>query len=137
MANTGYSGTTLVNKLGIKPGSRVMLIDPPPDYFQILGFDISSRLCTDGELPDIVHVFARSNNEFIRAMKKLLPVTKQQMKIVVWVSWYKKASKIPTDLTEDMIREYALQNGLVDIKVCAVDAVWSGLKLVVPLADRK
>ena len=69
-------------------------------------------------------------------MKKLEPVYKKNSTITIWVSWYKKASKIATDITEDTVRNYALRNGLVDVKVCAVSDIWSGLKLVVPLAKR-
>lgn len=70
-------------------------------------------------------------------MKKLEPVRKANPNITIWVSWYKKSSGIPTDITEDVIRHYALKNDLVDVKVCAVSDIWSGLKLVVPVAKRK
>ena len=69
-------------------------------------------------------------------MKKLIAVIRKNSKIIIWVSWYKKASKIQTDVTEDVIRGYALKHNLVDVKVCAVSEIWSGLKLVVPLAKR-
>ena len=70
-------------------------------------------------------------------MKALVPVIKKNYSLVIWVSWYKKSSGIKTDLTEDVIRDYALKNSLVDVKVCAVSEIWSGLKLVVPLSKRK
>ena len=69
-------------------------------------------------------------------MKKLKPICKKNPAITIWISWYKKTSKIPTDITEDTIRNYALRNGLVDVKVCAVSDIWSGLKLVIPLVKR-
>jgi hypothetical protein len=74
--------------------------------------------------------------EFETEMKKLKPVYKKNTSIIIWISWYKRASKILTDITEDVIRNYALKNDLVDVKVCAVSEIWSGLKLVVPLAKR-
>jgi hypothetical protein len=78
----------------------------------------------------------KSIKEFESSMKKLLPICKKNSTVVIWVFWYKKASKIPTDMSEDVIRNFALFNGLVDVKVCAVNEIWSGLKLVVPLAKR-
>ena len=88
------------------------------------------------ETPDLVHVFVKSNKEFETEMKKLKEVYRDNPKVVIWVSWYKKSAGIPTDVTEDTIRNYALKNDLVDIKVCAVSEVWSGLKLVVQKAKR-
>ena len=83
-----------------------------------------------------VHLFVKTEKEFETEMKKLKAVYKKNTSITIWVSWYKKSAKIPTDVTEDTIRNYALQNDLVDVKVCAVSDVWSGLKLVVPLNKR-
>ena len=136
MATAGYSGTPLINKLGIKPQSIVLLLNTPGDYFDLLETDISTQLCKKDQTPDFVHLFVKSNKEFENEMKKLKTVCKKNPAIVVWVSWYKKAAKIPTDITEDVIRSYALKNDLVDVKVCAVSDIWSGLKLVVPLAKR-
>ena len=87
-------------------------------------------------LPDFIHLFVTTEKELVNEMKKLKTVCKKNPAITIWVSWYKKAAKIPTDVTEDTIRNYALQNDLVDIKVCAVSDVWSGLKLVVPVCKR-
>ena len=84
-----------------------------------------------------IHLFVKTVKEFESEMKKLKPVYKKNPTIIIWVSWYKKAAKIPTDITEDVIRNYALKNDLVDVKVCAVSDIWSGLKLVVPVAKRK
>ena len=93
--------------------------------------------CGKKEIPDLIHLFTRSLKEFYTAMQKLQPVIAANPEIIIWVSWYKKSSKIPTDINEDLIRAHALENGLVDIKVCAVSEEWSGLKLVVPLKKRK
>lgn len=137
MATAGYSGTTLIKKLGIKPEMKVLIINKPSDYYKLLQVHIDDQLCKSNETPDIVHLFVKNAKEFESEMKKLKPICKQNPTIIVWVSWYKKAAKIPTDITEDVIRNYALKNDLVDVKVCAVSDIWSGLKLVVPLAKRK
>jgi hypothetical protein len=136
MTTAGYSGTPLIKKLGIKPESIVLLINKPVDYFKLLEKDISSQLSKKNDTPDIIHLFVTSYNEFEKEMKKLKSLSKKNPAITIWVSWYKKSAKISTDITEDLIRNYALQNDLVDIKVCAVSDIWSGLKLVVPLAKR-
>ncbi|HMH31426.1 MAG TPA: hypothetical protein VK543_00260 [Puia sp.] len=132
----GYSGTALIKKLGISEATRVLMVNAPGDYFDLLESDISSQLLKKKEIPDLVHLFVRSNKELETEMKKLEPVRKANPAISIWVSWYKKTAGIPTDLTEDIIRRYALGHDLVDIKVCAVSEVWSGLKLVVPRAKR-
>jgi hypothetical protein len=134
---SGYSGTPLSKKLGIKPGSHLMVLDAPNDYNTFFEEDISDFLSAKNETPDIVHLFVRSNKEFEKQMKKLEPVCIKNPAIAIWVSWYKKTSGIATDITETIIRNYALQHKLVDIKVCAVSEEWSGLKLVVPVALRK
>jgi len=137
MAITGYSGKPLLLKLGIKPGSKVLLINAPDEYFGLLNYDLSKQLCKPKEIPDIIHLFVKTMKELETKMKTLKPRLKKNPQCAIWVSWYKKASKIPTDVTEDLIRIYALKNDLVDVKVCAVSEIWSGLKLVVPLAKRK
>ena len=137
MATVGYSGTALINKLGIKPGMKVLLINKPNDYFKLLEADINDQSIKKKETPDLVHLFVKNVKEFEAEMKKLKAVCKQNPNITIWVSWYKKAAKIPTDITEDTIRNYALKNDLVDVKVCAVSDIWSGLKLVVPVTKRK
>lgn len=121
----GYSGTPLAKKLGIKDDSRVLVIGAPKDY--------SFANATKGPA-DIVHLFVTTLAE----LDKQLPKARKAMKIdgAIWVSWYKKAAKIPTDVTEDLIRNRALATDLVDVKVCAVDDQWSGLKLVVRKALR-
>jgi hypothetical protein len=136
MATAGYSGTPLLKKLGLKEDQKIWLLNPPADYFQRLDADISSRVCGQGECPDWVHLFAANVRAFELGMRSLGAVIRKNPRIVIWVSWYKKSSGMATDLTEDVIRGYALSNGLVDIKVCAVSELWSGLKLVVPLNKR-
>ena len=136
MATTGYSGTPLIRKLGIKPEMKVRLIGAPADYFDWLETDVSGQMCPTGAIPDLVHLFAASQRDFLREMKGLVGICGKNPRVIIWVSWYKKSSGVATDLTEDIIRGYALSNGLVDIKVCAVSPEWSGLKLVVPLAKR-
>lgn len=136
MPVAGYSGTPLINKLGIKPTMKLLLINQPDDYSTLLQTDVEDQLCKKNETPDFVHLFVKNTKEFETVMKKLKTVYKNNGSITIWVSWYKKASKIATDITEDVIRNYALQNELVDVKVCAVSDVWSGLKLVVPLSKR-
>lgn len=137
MAAVGYSGTPLLKKLGIKPGMKILLINEPDNYFNLLEVNISDQLCKKNGTPDLVHFFTENNKIFETGMKKLQPVYKKNPALIIWVSWYKKTTKIPTDITEDTLRNYALKNGLVDVKVCAISDTWSGLKLVVPLAKRK
>ena len=126
----------MLNKLGIKPSMKILLVNSPDDYYDLLETDISEQLCKKNETPDFIHLFVKNEKEFESEMKKLKPVIKQNKEVIIWVSWYKKAAKIPTDITEDTVRNYALKNELVDIKVCAVSDIWSGLKLVVPKALR-
>src|SRR5579871_2685133 len=137
MPTAGYSGTPLLKKLGIKEEMKVLLINFPDDYFKWLEKDITAQLASKKDIPDFIHLFVSSKKEYESEMKKLKPVIKSNPKIIIWVSWYKKSSGIPTDITETDIRNYALQNDLVDVKVCAVSDQWSGLKLVVPLRSEE
>jgi hypothetical protein len=127
----GYSGTPLVTKLGIAPGARVLVIHAPDDYRALLG-DLPagvSFISTVADTPSLVHVFAIRRHDLVSglvALRDAVPPTTP-----VWVSWPKKAAKVPTDITEDVIRAVALPLGFVDVKVCAVSDVWSGLKLVI------
>lgn len=132
----GYSGTPLLKKLGITPSMKIALLNQPANYDELLEADTKSQLLKKNETPDLIHVFATSEKEFLKWMEKIKPWIKNNSKIIIWVSWYKKSAKIPTDITEDTIRNYALKNDLVDVKVCAVSEIWSGLKLVVPVAKR-
>lgn len=126
----GYSGTPLAKKLGIKPGSNVFVGGAPMPYEQLLDpmpDDVNMQSAIDAST-DIVHLFAKSKAELSGALKQAL--RHLRLDAALWISWPKKAAKVQTDVTEDVIRELALPLGLVDIKVCAVDALWSGLKLV-------
>ena len=136
MSISGYSGTALLKKLGIKPGMKVLLINQPANYYELIEMNIDKQLCKKNDTPDFIHLFVKTEKEFISEMKKLKTVYKKNTSITIWISWYKKSAKIPTDITEDTIRNYALQHDLVDVKVCAVSDVWSGLKLVVPVTKR-
>jgi hypothetical protein len=133
----GYSGTPLAKKLGIKQDFRVFA-DNAPDHYQVLlaplpnGVEFATKLAA---AVDLVHLFTKETNELAARLKKYLGKIKDDA--VIWVSWPKKAAKIATDITEDVIRDVALPLGLVDVKVCAVDEVWSGLKLVVRVENRK
>ncbi len=136
MTAAGYSGTSLLKKLGIKPETKVLLINAPADYFKWLEADITPQLIAANQKPDLIHFFAADNTVFEKGMKKILAIVKKNSQVIIWVSWYKKSSGLFVDLTEDMIRSFALQHDLVDIKVCAVSDAWSGLKLVVPVSKR-
>ena len=132
----GYSGTPLAKKLGIKPGSRVLLAGAPSNYRELLeplpdGVTFVPRL---SESTDLVHFFSAKKAALAKALRAYRP--KLAPAGVVWVSWPKKSANVPTDITESTIRELALPLGFVDIKVCAVDETWSGLKLVIRKALR-
>ncbi len=132
----GYSGTPLARKLGIKPGGRVFVAGAPTDYERLLApmpEGVTMQAAVDSAT-DVVHLFATSKAELPAAMKKAL--RRLRPDAAIWVSWPKKAAKVPTDITEDTIRELAFPLGLVDVKVCAVDAVWSALKLVIRKENR-
>jgi hypothetical protein len=127
----GYSGTPLAKKLGVKEGSHIVVAGAPPYYFSLLEplparVHFSSRM-TDAT--DIVHVFSTRRAELQGVLSRYRQTLKPTG--MVWVSWPKKAAKASTDITEDTIREIALPLGFVDIKVCAIDDLWSGLKLVI------
>lgn len=132
----GYSGTPLVKKLGIKAHHKVYLQNAPANYLALLGELPEDVLFLDSlnEKADVVHVFVKSAAELEAALFEFRD--KIAANGAIWVSWYKKASKLATDVTEDVIRETALALGLVDVKVCAVDEKWSALKLVIRLANR-
>ena len=126
----GYSGTPLAKKLGFKPGQRVSAPGAPANYRKLLapvpdGLEFQTRV---SKTTDIVHLFTSSKSELAKSLSAWLKVLGPEA--AIWVSWPKKTSKVPTDITEDTIRAVALPMGLVDIKVCAVDETWSGLKLV-------
>jgi hypothetical protein len=133
----GYSGTPLPRKLGIKPGHRVLALGAPDGFVEE----------TLGELPDGVAVARQgrgvadvivSFHERRADLARRMPRLRELMDPAagLWIAWPKRASKVPTDLTEDVVRELALANRLVDNKVCAIDETWSGLRLVIRLVDR-
>ncbi len=132
----GYSGTPLAKKLGIKPASTIVVFNDPKNYRALLAPmpEGVKRLPSVSPDVDIVHIFTTSKKELAALLKK--STAKLRANAAIWVSWPKKASKVPTDITEDTIREVAFPLGLVDIKVCAVDEVWSGLKLVIRKENR-
>ena len=137
MKSAGYSGTPLAKKLGIKQGFKIRIINPPDYYFTIL-IDLPPDLhqLTNKKLKkDFIHYFAKTESQLIKDIKQLRQEIEENG--MIWISWPKKAAKIETDLNENIIRNIALSNGLVDVKVCAVDEIWSGLKLVIRLKDRK
>lgn len=126
-----YSTTPLAKKLGIKPGTTLVLLGAPPHYLDLVeplphGVQVRKRL---GGSPETIHLFVDRKKD----LDSWLPKLREAMRVdgTIWVSWPKKASGVATDLTEDVVRDVALPLGLVDVKVCAVDEVWSGLKLVV------
>lgn len=130
-ATAGYSGTPLAKKLGIVEGSIVVAVNAPPDYLTLLA-PLPALVRFDKKVTaqtHVVHLFCDQKSKLQTALKDLRhSISSDRM---VWVSWPKKVSKVPTDITEDTIREVALPLGFVDVKVCAVNEIWSGLKLVV------
>lgn len=132
----GYSKTPLLKKLGIKPGTRLIILNAPENYAQTLGElpeNVTVAAALTGPL-DFIHFFTVRRDalarEFPQLKQALVPAG------MLWISWPKRAAKVETDLTEDIIRAIGLDNGLVDVKVAAVDEVWSGLKFVFRLKDR-
>jgi hypothetical protein len=132
----GYSGTPLVRKLGIKQGDRLAFPGEPPGFRELLrdlpeGISIKSR--ASGPL-DVIVLFANRRAE----LERRLPALRRVMEPAagLWVAWPKRASGVNTDISEDVVRELAFANRLVDNKVCAIDETWSGLRLVIRVADR-
>lgn len=125
----GYSKNSLVKKLGIKEGDRIRFVNAPGYYFDLLGELPKVEILKDNSQPaDFIQLFSENTQDFENQFFKLKDEIKKEG--MIWVSWYKKASKISTDLNEDIIRDTALSLGLVDVKVCAIDEKWSGLKIV-------
>ena len=136
LMTTGYSGTPLAKKLGIKEGVTVYAIDAPDNYESLLeplppDVHISVSAPT---YPDIIHIFTNERGRLFETLAVCSKIVK--MNGAIWVSWYKKAARLPTEITEDTVREAAFPLGLVDVKVCAVDEKWSGLKLVIRKENR-
>ncbi|MCL6699351.1 DUF3052 domain-containing protein [Sphingomonas sp. NSE70-1] len=131
MAAAGYSARPLAQKLGLKPGMRAWFQDVPDAVRAAIDRDAPSlqRLSLPEPPIEFAHIFVTSCAVLDCELRMLLPLLDPAG--MIWVSWPKKASKVPTDITEDVIREVALPLQLVDVKVCAVDEIWSGLKLVI------
>ncbi|MDP8912778.1 MAG: DUF3052 domain-containing protein [Pseudomonadota bacterium] len=127
----GYSGTPLAKKLSLKDGQRVWWENVPDGVrSEIEKSGLALELLDAAEAPiDAAHIFVTSRLALEAAVQRLLPLLARAG--FIWISWPKKASKLPTDISEDTIREVILPLGLVDVKVCAVDATWSGLKLMI------
>lgn len=137
MKTAGYSGTPLAKKLGIKEGYTIRLVNQPDYYFELFS-DLPPDINIAPHIKikkDFIHFFAKTVTE----LHNKLPTMKQEIvqNGIIWISWPKKSSKIPTELNGNTVREIGLKYGLVDIKVCAVDEIWSGLKFVIPVKDRK
>jgi hypothetical protein len=132
----GYSATPLVSKLGFKTGMRAHYVNAPAHFAALVGtLPAAVRvLARPAAELDLVIVFVRERAELQRRLASLQP--KLAPAGMLWVAWPKRASKVPTDITEDVVRELALPRGLVDVKVCAIDATWSGLKLVIRVQRR-
>ena len=132
----GYSGKSLAQKLGIKSGARMVVLNAPAGYWNLIGPPPQGLTMADADLGpvDIVHVFVKDSKTLAQGLAALRErIAPNGM---IWVSWPKRSSGVATDLDENAIRAMALSAGLVDVKVCAVDETWSGLKLVIRRRDR-
>ena len=136
MQPSGYSGTALAKKLGIKEGFTIRLVNQPEYYFKLFtDMPANVTMLTDKKIKkNLIHYFTKQANDLHKDIMSLK--NEIEPNGCIWISWPKKASKVITDINEDTVRRLALTNGLVDIKVCAVDETWSGLKLVIPLKNR-
>ncbi len=141
MVDASYSGTPLAKKLGLKDGQAVAFVALPDSLHGLTEVRAFRRIETTPDwraLPegarDVIHLFTKSAAEVVQSLPVLRDLIEPDG--MIWVSWPRKASRVPTDVTEDVIRNRALADVLVDVKVCAVDAVWSGLKLVVRVEAR-
>lgn len=136
MKTAGYSGTPLAKKLGIKQGFEIKIVNEPEGYFNLfsdLPADIKQVSDTNTK-KDFIHYFVVSASQLNNEIKLLKHEIKQNG--AIWISWPKKEAKVETDLNGNIVREIGLSSGLVDIKVCAVNEIWSGLKFVLPVKDR-
>lgn len=142
MKEAGYSGTPLLKKLGVKDDMSALLIAVPDDITPLVNYDGWRKRKAPKTLRgfsggpyDYIHIFSKDENSLasaIRDMKSVLADTG-----MIWISWPKKSSGVDSTVNGDVVRRLALRAGLVDVKVCAVDEIWSGLKLVIPVKDRK
>jgi hypothetical protein len=137
MNQAGYSGTPLAKKLGIKEGFIIKLVNHPDYYFKLIpDFPTGVKIIADRKVKkDFIHYFTTSAFQLEKAIKLL----RQEIVTngMIWISWPKIPAKLETDMSENVVRDAALKNGLLDVKVCAIDEIWSGLKLVIRLKDRK
>ncbi|MEO6050484.1 MAG: DUF3052 family protein [Pyrinomonadaceae bacterium] len=133
---TGYSGTPLAKKLGIKDGFDLLTVNAPDNYLDLLDPMPAKVTISDATRNgvDLVHLFSNGRDELFGKLAQCVRLIKQDG--TIWTSWYKKAAKLPSEITEDTVREAAFPLGLVDIKGCAVDEKWSGLKLVIRKENR-
>lgn len=127
MSSSGYSGKPIWQKLGISPETRIRLVSAPLDYEQIIGLSISKQVVKSGDA-DLTHCFVTNLNALSSTFQNLTHQTAPGG--CIWISWYKKSAGIPTDVTEDAIRSIVLPTGWVDVKVCAINEQWSGLKIM-------
>ena len=137
MKTAGYSGTPLAKKLGIKPGFRIKIVEEPKDYFSLFtDLLMDLEIIRDLEIEkDFIHYCTTSALQLKKDIGQLKKEIVQHG--ILWISWPKKTAKLATDLNGNFVREIGLGAGLVNIKVCAVNEIWSGLKFVVPVKDRK
>jgi len=135
--SVGYSSTPLVQKLGIKEGMTLAVLDPPENYWELLvGLPEDLTIADgDGSGLDFLHVFVREKADLETRLRELGRRIAQNG--MIWVSWPKKASGVETDLSGDVVRQAGISAGLVDVKVCAVDEIWSGLKFMIPRNRRR
>lgn len=132
----GYSGTPLVNKIGIKPNHKLLFRNAPASFAKDIGKLPEGAAETNGKSPlDVAVLFTKSRAELEKEFASL--AARVAFHGMLWVGWPKKASGVATDLCENLVREIGLALGMVDVKVCAIDDTWSGLKFVYRLKDRK
>ncbi|MGA3210491.1 MAG: DUF3052 domain-containing protein [Terriglobales bacterium] len=132
----GYSGTPLLKKIGIKSGHRVVLVNMPRGFREELGpLPDGAQVVKDGEAVDVILLFAKNQEALLTGLPAFKPKLAQAG--MLWAAWPKRASGVATDLAEGLVRRVGLSQGLVDIKVCAINDIWSGLKFVIPVKDRK
>ncbi|TSE10398.1 DUF3052 family protein [Aquimarina algiphila] len=132
---TGYSGKPLYQKLGIKEDYKVLFYNEPEAYYQWLEIPFQPTKVSGEDLADMMHIFAKDKEKLREYLVN--GISQIQQNGMIWVSWPKKTSKVETNITEDTIREIAFPLGLVDIKVCSVSVVWSGLKIVIRKENRR
>ena len=135
MSRTGYSGKPLFQKLGLKEEHNALFLNAPDAYLGWLEIPFDLSPTNQKALFDFIHIFSNDRDVLRQLLTKYLPSLQQNG--MIWVSWPKKASKVPTNITEDVVRAEVFPLGLVDIKVCSVSDVWSGLKVVIRKENRR